>query len=211
MDDQEQACPVYNLVDIIRYLQKECPDEIPTLPPMPRFAITRIYGQLANRDAGNEALTSIRNWQLLLGRSTGEYTTNYPVYLCIGGEGNNKASLKCNDKIYKFDLDNLSYVDLQPPFRKLLREENEVEVLQETEKRRLKAFGCYLHLKHGHIQTIQHYSGFLDDLRYAVTWFARKGNEPVRTARQKAAILRQKAESAKENSESSQKAASMRL
>jgi hypothetical protein len=201
MDAPQQLPQEYTLANVNAYLREECPDEISALPPIDSFVFTNTPVLITNGDADREAFHPICNMQLLLGNSTGEYTTYSPVYLCLGGEGNNRVGLNCNGRLYTFNLDNLSYVNLAKPFIKLLRSQKEVEVLREAEKTRLKAYGCYLFLIVRHIQSINLYSGSKDDMRYASAWLARENDGPVKTARQKAAILRQKEIAAEKKTE----------
>jgi hypothetical protein len=210
MDDTQQPHKAYTLAELESYLQHESPDDFPALPPTTNFVFDSLPEHLSKGKISDEAMNNLNplcRMQLLLGRSTGEYTDpNSPVYLCLGGDSNNGVGLNCNGYIHQFTLDMLSYVDLEQSFRKLLRSEHEAEVLYQPERRRLRAFLCYLFLKAGHINgAIEHYSGFKDDLRYAATWFAREGDGPVRTARQKAATSRQKEEIVKERTGASQR------
>jgi hypothetical protein len=185
MDAPQQLPQEYTLTNVNAYLREECPDEISALPPINSFAFTNTPELINNGDADREALHPICNMQLLLRNSTGEYTTYSPVYLCLGGEGNNRVGLNCNGRLYTFNLDNLSYVNFAKPVRRLLRSQKEVEVLREAEKRRPKAYGCYLFLVAGHVQSIHLYSGSKDDMRYASAWLARENDGSVKTARQK--------------------------
>jgi hypothetical protein len=201
MDGSQQPRHEYTLAQINTYLQQEYPNEFSALPVISSFVFTSAPRALADGDLSRGDLNLICNVQLLLGHSDGEYTTDEPVYLCLGRDAHNRVSLNCNGNIYKFNLDNLSYIHLNESFRKLLRSEKEVEVLHDAERKRLKAYACYLFLQAGHVDTIQVYSGFVDDLRYASAWLAREDDGPVKTARQKAAISRQKEDAARKRNE----------
>jgi hypothetical protein len=201
MDGTQQPRKSYTLAELDSYLQHESLDDFSALPPITSFVFDNIPGKLNQGKISDEALEHLNplcSKQLLLGRSTGEYTApDSPVYLCLGGKAGNVVGLNCNGFIHQFSLDTLSYVDLEPPYRKLLKSKEEIIVLLDAEKRRLKAYTCYLFLKAGHSQEIEFYSTFKDDLRYASAWLAKKGDGSVRTARQKAASLRQKEEAAR--------------
>jgi hypothetical protein len=161
----------YTLADINALLQKECAHGFSAIPSIDNFTFTRTPQELHDGDIGDERPDRICGTRLRIGQSSGEYTTHSAVFLCLVGEGKNSVMLNCDSALYKFSLDNLSYVDLDSSFRQLLRSETELEVLTQAERNRLKAFGCYLFLSAGHIQTIQSYPRFEDNLRYACTRF----------------------------------------
>jgi hypothetical protein len=202
MDETQQPRKSYTLVQLEAYLQHESPYDFLALPHITSFTFRVASDELADGDATAATLNPICHVHLLLGQSTGEYTDRSPVYLRLGSEGNNAFGLNCSGRFYKFALDNLSYVDLEAPFLKLLKNEKEIIVLHDSEKRRLKAWACYLFLKSGCIKTVRDYPGFEDDLRYACARLAKEGGRPVKTARQKAAALRQKESTVKDKTES---------
>jgi hypothetical protein len=193
---KQKDIPVtYTLASLDGFLRKECSDEYKDLPSIDLFAFSTTPDHLAPGDTTDEDHLPLCDTRLYIGQSTGEFTPGKPVYLCIGGEGNTHVSLICGDKIYKSNFDNVAYIDMNEPLRKLCCSGN-LMLKSEVGKNRLKAYVCYLFLRAGHNQTVLSYRGLQNDLRLACTWLARKDDGPVRTARQRAALERKKEEAA---------------
>jgi hypothetical protein len=183
MDLQSQLESEYTLAELNALLQKECAEGLSTLPNIDNYVFATTPHTLGNDDSGIEHPGQLCDIQLLLGKSSGEYTAHKSVYLCLERESDGKLVLNCDKTLYRFNLNNLSYVDLDPSYHGLLRNEDQVEVLHEIEKKRLRAYGYYLFLSAGHVQTVKPYHRFGDDLKSACNWFAkgiRKAEEAKR-------------------------------
>ena len=184
MYKQREPLRFYNLVELEEFVQEECMDDTTILPSIDTFTFLVSTGHVLPGD-----LYPTCNMRLRIGRRKGRRTDASDVFLCLCGGGNNKPSLNVGQTYYDYNLVNLTRVSLEPQFEALCSRR---QVQLEVEKKRLKAYACYLYLAAGYIKTIQSYSGFEYDLRLACAWIGRTEDGPVITPRQKAAIIRRR-------------------
>jgi hypothetical protein len=197
-----QARPSRKIGDLDHLLRERCPKEHAALPSIGTAPFSRMIARPVGCEPiyGDRVISAIR---LKIGTSNGEYTNGLPVYLCIGGEGNNQLALSCDDKIHKFSLDNLICVHLESPFDRLCKKIEDPEIGYEVESKCLRAYACYLFLEAGHVQTVQSYSQFEEYLRLECISLARGTIDTVNDMRQKQLPERQRAETVRECAEGS--------
>jgi hypothetical protein len=177
MTPRTRKLPTYTLAELNTLLQLECLSGISALPAIDNYTFTRTPAKLADGDTGTEKPDRLCDAHLLLGKGSDESTAHKSVHLCLESNSNGKFFLSCNNTLYIFNFENLSYVDLDPPFRKLLESDEEVEVLHNYQMLMLKAYGYYLFLSAGHISNIQLYHGFENSLILACKSFAKRNRD----------------------------------
>jgi hypothetical protein len=174
MNLRTRKLPTYTLAELNTLLQRECLGGFSALPAIDNYIFTRTPDELADGDTDTERPGPLCNVRLQLGQSGDESTAQRSVYLCLESNSNGKFFLNCDNTLYIFNSDNLSYVDIDPTFRKLLDSDKKVDVLHDYQMFELKAYGYYLFLSAGHIPNVQSYYGFEDNLMYACKSFSRR-------------------------------------
>jgi hypothetical protein len=164
----------HTLAEINALLQDKCSVGLSIAPSIDDFTFTKTPNEVGNGDGIIEHPDQSCSVYLRIGHSNGKHTTQGPAFLCLRGQGKLRLGLYCYGALYELSLANLCYVDLDPPFQKLLGSEKAVTVLHDFEKRRLEAYGYYLFLSAGHIESVQAYDSFESDLRSAFAWFAQQ-------------------------------------
>jgi hypothetical protein len=92
------------------------------------------------------------------------------VFIYIGSEGNNRISLVCGGENTKIELTQAVLIEPTKPFWFLC---SHGRVIDAAKMKRVKALACFLFLAGGHVQTVQHYSDFNEDLVDAIVWYGR--------------------------------------
>jgi hypothetical protein len=166
-DISKRKMKSYTYQDLENLLEAECPDEFLLIPNITRtitfFPTTAVPGRLPF-----DPTCSVHLHFGNIESPIPDYCDQ--VFVHVVGEGNNQIGLVGGEDNTKIDLAQAVLVNPIEPFWYLC---SHGRVIDGAEMKRLKALACFLFLASGHVQTVQHYPDFNEDLVDAIVWYGR--------------------------------------
>jgi hypothetical protein len=153
----------YTYQDVKTLLQDACPDELNAVLD---HGIVPFMSTGARQ---HSSFATTGDKRLQFGRIESpipEYRE--PVFIYLGGEGNNRIALASGADTTNFELSQAHLVAPHPPFWYLT---SHGRVIDGAENKRVRALTCFLFLQAGHVQTGQYYPDIEEDLKDAIVWY----------------------------------------
>jgi hypothetical protein len=166
----EVGIKFYTFESLTRRIQKEYPDALVALPNIDQFHFETWEGKQTSLRLKPSCDQRIRIGAV----ANMKKGLNDNAYMYIGGDGANRTGLSCGLENKNLFLNKAYSIEPIAPFKYLCQYGR---FIHDEHLEMLRAFGCYLFLAAGHIETIRNYRNFVDDLQAAAAWLAYDWNK----------------------------------